>query len=924
MTKYSVTYSFLFILILFSRLVYSSVPSEFMDLYDAAQRRVNVIDVQGRVHAVTLNVSYDTTTLTSLESERELTKILVSNSVSDALIDVFIADLKKGIKNDQLCANDPSKCREIPDVYSLYYDYYTNKLHFRVNPKYVELSYNNEELQYASAYNENNALINSVNIYATADKDYTNFSLYDKVIVGLPYGHISSEINYRSSESYLDIDEFLYNLEFDNYKLTTGYTNNRVSFNATDFLINDVKNGEWSLDFGTSKNLVLSGPASVQKIFYFSPSNGVLTIYRDDKIILQKNINQGQGFITNSDLPFGRYDIRMVIYSGTEIVKQEIRSIYNTHNDSLQVKGVDFRTTVGTYEDTNSDLLGSIDAEKFNEAEFDEVNAYVVGEPFVRGLLAYRPVDFITIGGGVSLSNVGNYVNFGSKIYLPYQSQATVSAYIYDDNSSQFEASLNFKNWTASVENFDVSGEDDLSLSQYMFNESDYLKYTLATNVSLGMSKFGYLSYNYIDQEGSGYFGGFKSTYLSGGVSFNTAGNSTIDINGSYDFSGEQRDDLSLSVVWSVPLSDSVTGRSTVRTTESGITQISAGLTTDDLVEDQDIYANAQVTQNYSSTHPNNYTSVSSNAQVTKEPFTAGAYAYMDTSGERSINVNLSSSQIITKNKNLYLTKDKAESYLAINTESNIRYDQESASRGLLVIDRNGNQQQKEILYADRSISALRSYSSYNSYYDAESVDLYNVGDRSAQAYSLPGTVLELEPSITKVVTFISGFRNIFNTPINDIECVGTGCVSMTELMDGIYKVSVREGQRFSLIGNEEICLIPSIDDADVYNFGDNYCIPDIELLAYNNLKVSSNQSQILFLGEYDNSFDQYISKADIDAISRENIQILEHPIGKRNFVYALISPSHSISEKVKNTFETMSRHAKTNKIIDAEYALSN
>ncbi|KAA8596179.1 hypothetical protein F0Z19_5074 [Vibrio cyclitrophicus] len=924
MKNNSIKNYFLFILFIFSRLVYAGVPSEFTELYDTVEKRVNFIDVQGRAHAIPMNVSYDTTTLTSLSSERELIRILANTSVSETLAENFISDLKKGITNDQMCSTDPEKCREIPENYSLYYDYYSNKLHFRVNPKYLKLSYTNEELEYASAYNQNSALINSVNLYATADKDYSNFSVYDKVILGLPYGHVSTEMNYRNSENDLDIDELLYNLEFNNYKLTTGYTNNRKSFNSTDFLINSVKNSEWSLDFGTSKNLVMSGAASVQKIFYFSPSNGVLTIYRDDKIILQKNISQGQGFITNSELPFGRYDIRMVIYSGTDIIKQEVRSIYNTSNDSLQVKGVDFRTTVGSYEDTNSDMLATIDQSRFSDSEQDEINAHFVGEHFLRTLVAYRPLDSITIGGGVSLSNQGNYANLGGRFYLPYQSQATMSAYIYDDQSTQFETSVNVSNWTASIEKFYLSGNDKPSLSQYMFNESDYLKYTLATNLSLGMSKFGYLSFNYIEQHGSDNFNGFKSSYLSGGMSLNSVGNSTLDINGSYDFSGEQFDEASFSVVWSIPLSDSVTGRTTVRTTESEVTQISAGLTTDDLVDDQDIYANAQVTQNYSSSYPNNYTSFSSSAQITKDEFSAGAYAYLDTSGERSINVNLSSSQIITKNKNLYLTKDQSESYLAVNTDSNVRYDQESANRGLLVIDRNGQQQQKSILYSDQSISPLRSYSSYNSYYDAESVDLYNVGDRSAQAYSLPGTVLELEPSITRVITFISGFKNIFNTPVENVECLGSGCVSMMELMDGIYKVSVREGQLFSLVGSKEICLIPNIDDVDAYNFGDNYCIPDVQLLAYNKLKENSDQEQILFLGEYDDDFNAYISESDIKVIAEEQIQILEHSIGKRNFVYAVIRPSYSISQKVKSAFEATNKHAKTSRNINAEYALSN
>lgn len=898
----------------------NDIPAGFGDLFQIEKKPVDFEDTKGIFHTLLMEVNYNTVFLKDSEEQKKLTKILQDNGVEQSFIENLISDLSNGVENAVGCEGEVDKCVLNPDTYAVVYDYYNNKAYFWINPQYLEVNYRKGEVNYADAYNQNPSLINHFNAYTRFDDESNNFTLNDRIVLGLPYGNVTSELNYQDNDNDFEIDELLYNLEFENYKTQIGYTNNRNSFNATDFLINDVDNGEFAFDFGTSNNLVVDGQKSIQKIFFFAPQTGVLTVYRDDRILLQRNVEQGQGFITNDDLPSGRYTIRMEIRSGSSIVAEQVRAVFNTNSDSLLIGGYDYHITTGVYGRTNTDLLDALNDASDSSSTIDD---QVVGEGFARGLIAYRLTNEITLGGGLSGSSAGSYANLGATIYLPFDSELTLSSYLYNDDATQFESSYSLNNWSFSYENFNTSdNENEAALSKYMFNSTDYQKYSISTNLELGQSRYGYLTYNYIDQDGDSSFSGFTSSYLSGGISFPTFADSNIDINASYDFEDDNRDQLSASIVWTIPLSDMIDGNVTVRTTEDEITEFSSGLQTQDLIDDDNIYLSATLDQSYSTYDPVNNTTLTANGSITDDKYSASAYTYLDTDGERSINVNLSSTQVVTKNK-AYITRHDADSYLAVNSESNIRFDEETASRGLLVINNNKRQESRRTLYDNEAIIPLRDYKAYSTYLDTESVDLYNLGDKSAQAFSLPGTTIEIKPKLSRIITFISGFKDIFEQSMSNVECVGDGCVSMTEVTDGVYKVSVKEGENFTLNRNDQVCTIPPVDDAKLFNFGENYCFPDIAKLSSTIINIEGENKKVYFIGEFSTNETRNIIDKQIKQLSTDSgFQFLKKEIGMNSYIYAVTDESYIVTAQARSVFNNMSKYANQGSTILKNYAL--
>ena len=83
--------------------------------------------------------------------------------------------------------------------------------------------------------------------------------------------------------------------------------------------------------------------------------------------------------------------------------------------------------------------------------------------------------------------------------------------------------------------------------------------------------------------------------------------------------------------------------------------------------------------------------------------------------------------------------------------------------------------------------------------------------------------------NLTKVVSFVSGFKDIQDQDILAVQCVGQGCVDVENIDGNVFKVAVRSGQPFVLKNKDKFltCLTPQVRDISVLNIGMNYCIPD-------------------------------------------------------------------------------------------------
>lgn len=917
------------------------VPEGFDDVLQTKEKQVQFEDANGEFHPVTLNVNYQGVSLSDPSQAQKVKDFLIQSQVSEDMASQIVSDLKTGKLNTDACVGDIDKCLVTPDTYAILYDYYSDKVHFWINPNYLTRSYAASDTQYAPAFRPKSAFINHFDAYLSMDEDTDdNLILYDESIFGLPYGYLSTDMTYETEGGDYDLDEALYNLDIEKWRMELGYTNNTQSFNSTDFLVNTNQNGQWAVDFASSDRLLLNGTQQLQKIFFFAPQSGVLYVYRDDRIIYQTNVTQGQGFFTNADLPSGRYDVDIVLVSGGQEVSRETRPIYNTSNDTLAVNDFDFRFTAGAYGRSGGDAIDALD--KDEEPEFnnpnldpDDLNDLdgvspgtladnidnndrdVISDGFARALTSYRATDSLLLGAGLTGSSDDSYASLGAAWYLPYSALMTLTSDIFFDETYQTELNFGISNFNLTYERLDDSKNSNLA--RYLYNDSDFERVTASTNYRFTPSAYGYVTYTYLEQDGfnDNDFDGFRSSYINLGLNFFTVFDSTLDLNASYDFlQSNNREQLYASVVWSIPLSTNVTSRLTIQGNENDVNLYRAAVEARDLIDNPDYYSSIEVAQTHDSDlSQQNYASLTASLQANKPKFQANAYTYLDTKGDKSLNAGFSSSQIITAN-DIYLTSDRSDAYAAVDNQSEL--DLADQSQGLLVVEANGSYASRRSLTPDENIQPLKAYNQYNVSLDTSSEDLLNTGETSDSAYAHPGTVLEIRPNITRILGFVSGFRDIFDRPLNDVSCEGEGCLAASEMANGVYKVSVREAQEFELASKNAKCVIPDVNDMNMFNLGQNYCLPDLKVNTSISENVPTEQGvkakQAIFVGGFNAQQTSAVTK-QLGQFKQGQFEVKRVSFKTLDYYYLIFGKDQKLSRSQQNIIASVAQKAQATSV---------
>lgn len=905
-----------------SPLVINDLPAEFKELYEFHSRNIELNFADQKSVHIRLEANYNTVRLSDPKQVKELEEALESYQISPEIIDKVKKDLLIGIINTEQCQGIASSCLVSPATYATLFDYYTNKLYLWVNPDYIKYKSVSSE-EYAISTKENYSFINHFSSYASSNDGLDNYSLsfYDDSIVGLPHGYIDNRMTYNANNNDydFDLDRSQYNYEFGKYRFRAGYNATVDDYNSTDQLIDLNNTAELSFDFGTSSNLIKNQAKEIQKIFFFAPKSGVLKVYRDNRIILQRNVSGGQGYITNLDLPRGRYNIMLEITVGDQIVTQETHAIFNTTDNTLAVGDFDYRLTAGVFKETDIYDDDSIEG---------QIHHLMDNQAFGRLLMSYRMTDRILLSSGVTVSSEGNNLSLGSKLYLPLDATLDIKTTLFEDSAYQIESYFSWNSFSFNYEQY-YNGIEDTeyfknlnTLATYYYGVGNYKRYNVSYSNNLPfIDAYGYLSYSYTNQDTfsnaiSDRVGGynFEINSLSGGVRVPFVINSTLDFNMNYTFSNGVEDDYYASLTWSIPINQLFDARSTISSNKSGLSQFSNSIESSDLLQEStEYYLSGNVTNNYTpqSVKDSTYASSSLNAQVSKNSFNANAYIYDDTNGSSSTNLSFDSSQIVTKN-GLSATNKRSDAYVRVVAENNVRESAKNSSKGLLVLEKNGRYANKQMLYDDNEVLPVNIYNDYQVSLDVESSDLYNLGDTRVGQFTQPGSVMELHTKISRVVTFVSGFKDIFDKEISDIKCNGNGCIDVKEMAEGVYKVSVLEGMSFSLSSGENNCFLPSQSDTSYFNFGNNLCLPDLAFTSSTPILVSGESMVLTYLGNYKSDRNFKDAEAEISTIIKNTseIELIKKEIANTVFVYSLSKDGYRLSTDLNDKISDLQRYA--------------
>jgi len=904
-----------------------TLPDGFESFYQEEVRDVQVKDLNGYFHSIPMTVTYNSVKLLNEDAKNTLIKILTESGVESRITKDIIKQYSSGISNTLKCAGDLNLCQLSPVEFDSFYDYHSNKLFIYINNKFIKNEESSTKKEYATTFNTNNGFINNVSLYASTIFDgEIDYSMSDQFIVSLPYGNFHFD-GYLSNDSESnELREAYYNLDVNDVKMTAGYTKDRLSKNTTDFLMTGMQYNEFSLSVSSSNLLTKSVNKTDKKLYFYSPRQGVLKVYRDDRVLLQRNVSEGQGTISYSELPTGVYNIRIEISIGAQIIFNEQQRVYNSSNNTLNINDFDYVITAGIfdgddYELYEYDCFCDLDDEP-NRDEFDE-------KEFLNGVLTYQLLPEVLVGLGGLYSQKHYMLQTGLSVYLPFDGLLDTSVGLINDNdmslsSYYFNSNINFGSFSVNYEK--LYNADNSSLARYIFDEQSNEQLTISNSYKLSRNTFGYTTISYIERESDRNYSGFKSWYFTTGFTHPFIIDSILDVN--LNLSGNDNDinsmvdDFSLSLTWSIPLSDSLTGKTSSTFNKTGITQYSNSIETNDLLTDsQDSNINMLATNTYIAGIENNsQNDLSVYGNHRNDKFTADTFGYMNDQGSKGANISLSSTQVATTEA-LYFTSTQSDSYAIVDTKSRVRFDEnETNNKGLLVTKTDGRLKNKQIIYSDNVILPIDSYLETSVELDTESVSLHNDGQRITTGFTHPGTILSLDSDVTRIISFVGQFKDIFENNITKLTCNGSGCVKNENIADGIFKVDVQEGLAFNLNSTGLTCMIPSVENANNFNFGSNYCLPNIEPNNSIALYNGDNKLEILYVGAFKNA--EHINK-QLSSISDGKLNIVNKQIGNNKFVYVILDEDESLTIAQENLVTELSLYAiKMNKS-EKSYVLS-
>ncbi|WP_249199461.1 CS1-pili formation C-terminal domain-containing protein [Photobacterium sp. GJ3] len=389
------------------------------------------------------------------------------------------------------------------------------------------------------------------------------------------------------------------------------------------------------------------------------------------------------------------------------------------------------------------------------------------------------------------------------------------------------------------------------------------------------------------------------------------------------NYDSDNSDNYNISLLWNIPISKLFSAESNLSFDNNGVSQFSNGISSNDLVKDRSVYASISADNNYSDNRTDNskYFSSDVNVQVNRDAFSANGYGYIDSNGEKNMNLGFSSSQVITGN-GVKATSKRSNAYIYVSSENNVRNGDNLSSQGLLVLDKNDKYNRNMTLYNDSNLIPVDLYSDYDATINVESVDLYNSGGKRISGYAQPGTVLEVKPKLRRIVTFIAGFKDIFDQSLRDIQCKGDGCLTVSNITDGVYKVSVLEGENFTLNDNQYRCILPSISQSGLMNFGENYCLPNLST-SENMFITFNNKKRIMtYVGSYSKKIEKSVLNEKISMMDSKDVDIRKVNVANNILVYVLSDDAASITAKTKRVIKDLQQYANRDIQISKDYAL--
>lgn len=849
----------------------SDIPEGFEDLFELKETMVRLRNLDGTLTSpIPLLTSFNVLRLdaSNQNSVIEVTKYLEDNGIDSNYRHQILEQLMLGIEDDSQCTGKLNECEIYPETFEIVHNYNDQELYLFVSPKALALESSISNQKYHSPESTENGLINSFDLYMSDYyKQDSITSLNNETILGLPYGYLKSDFNVNNSESGSELYEAAYHLDVDAYALKVGRFEFDPEMNSTDFLNNTARLGQNSISVGTSEKLLVGGKNSNKVLSFYVPVSGSVQVFRDDRLIYQNNVAEGQNSISYNELPSGRYEAVVEVSNSGQVVNTQTYQVYNSNNDSLAEGDLDFATTLGLFSGSYYD---------YADADIVDIEDDVYG----KALANYQLTRSLQVGLGGLATSEGEMFTLGGAYSFLDLSLDTEAVYSQFENASHINANIGIPYLSLSYESLDNEKGDPIA--SYMYGYADYSRLSLNSSYSFGhgQSLYGVYSFTkdkFVNQLSRN---SEEQQFFSVGYSTPAIFDSRVNVNIDYS---DANDETSLNLLWSIPLSDTIDVITGLTADSDGVNQFKTTVRRNELIESESFATSLEVSNTYDRLQNDMYQDALIATSGSTSYARMNASANMSTNDARGINAGLSSTQIITGD-GIYITERASSAYTLVDVNDEQLSGQGFDEKGYFTLNKDGRNNSKFLVYNNETIVPLSSYSEYQAKFDSQSVDLYNSGDSQISVFSHPGTVAAISPKVSRVVSFVSAFNDLSEAPISNVECRGEGCIEVNEMTDGVFRVTVLEGLNFELTSDESQCLLPyEFSSTNQMNFGQNYCLPALEDHEIHLVKVGEQQLQAMFLGTYQSSSEL---KKTVNKLESFGYQVIQKPIGEFQAIY--------------------------------------
>lgn len=853
-------------------------PVDFSDFFEMQKKDVYVRlagDALGL--KVTAQASYDRFILPA-SNVPSLERYIIDKGMSDRAITSIVNALTEGVFANRECKVSLVDCKPsvAQEEIKYVFDYENENLVIYVGSGLLT-SAKNENVSYHPSRRASNAFINQARLYSYADQDANGgLTASNLTTVGLPYGHLQFNTQAQSASGDFNVFKGVYDLEVDGFRAVAGYSErDRVSFNSSDFLNDDAEYTSYSLQIGSSRNLVRGGKDSIQSIYLFAPQAGQLEVYQGERLLLTRIVSEGRHDVSYSELPPGVYNVRIVLRAGGQVVLDEPRQVVNSQQFSLPTGDMDYVLTAGRFEDVpeqNSlSWLNSPDSFSRN---------------YAQSRLSWRPFENFLVAGGVTSNQDDIYSQVGANYAWSDWLQASYLFGLFSTQDRFQLATLSLGPVFLSMNRFNTDADNrDYRLATQLYDEFAYRQFSASYSAPLWRGN-SYVTYSHYESE-SPYT---NSDLRASDTDDISAGWMTSLLGGQWSFDAtysrnESYDDFRVGLIATYTLDDNTTTNLSITSHKSGSSRVEQSLTKNLTHGDWSTSGTTSLAlQSHSDVQTEATLSGSVNGHT--EWFNAGAYGYVGNTDRSMASVTLTGTQFMSA-EGIGFTNKSGESFIHVTpqiaavTADDAINSSEASDISLDDVHYNVRQGIRTVYHgalgSNESVVPLRPYVDTEFVIDADSPNLH-IDNNVRREFVYPGTVYTVDAQVTPMISQLFVLNDINGKPVRNIRCVGDACSDVEPLSDdGVFRVNYKAGGDYRLVSANLLC----IPESGIARGGaiKSYClpglVPDEGRVAFAS-KDSQSVADLLYIGRYESTQDAnaIIGKLNVVGLSAQSVEV--------------------------------------------------